>query len=212
VSFNVVPLSLSRLRLEWATEMGNHNSHSSLLLKGLRVSTVSIINRSLHYLVDQLSNGEFPGLFRSLLERTIKCLPCYDEPDTVEDAFAATIAVGSVKDEESLAQLTYSDVEKHFFSIENGTHHPQLREFVLVIRFNSTIFFTEDGHIGCGPSKMQVGDEVWLLFGGRVLYVLRPKDDHHQFVGECYVHGYMHGKAMEMWKAGKLKEEWVDLQ
>lgn len=43
-------LSSSKLALDWTTswdsviEMGNRNSHSSLVLKGLRVSTASIID------------------------------------------------------------------------------------------------------------------------------------------------------------------------
>jgi hypothetical protein len=211
-------LSRSSLAQEWTTswdsvtEMGNHNSHSSLVLKGLRVSTVSIIDQSLHCTVDQVARGELPGLLLNIMRETIEYLPCDEGPGTVEEAFTATILAGRAKDEETPAHFAFSDVAEFFSSIENGTHQPQFVKFLNSIRFGYTIFFTEDGHIGCGPSKMQVGDEVWLLFGGRVLYVLRPEDDHHQFVGECYVHGYMHGKAMEMWKAGKLKDEWVDLQ
>jgi hypothetical protein len=142
----------------------------------------------------------------------MKYFPCHEGPDTVKEVFTATILAGNVKGEETLAHFAYSDVEEYLSNLGNGTHHSQRVKFLMAIRFSYTIFFTEDGHIGCGPSKMLAGDEVWLLFGGRVLYVLRPKDDHQQFIGECYVHGYMHGKAMEMWKAGKLKDEWVDLQ
>jgi hypothetical protein len=211
-------LSCSRLALEWVTsgdsvtEMGNHNSHSSLVLRGLRVSAVSIIDRSLHCTEDQILDGKLSGLLRNLLRKSIEYLPRHEGPDTVEEAFTAAILAGNVKDEETLAQFVYSDVEKYISSIKNGIHQTQLVDFENAIRFNYTIFFTEDGHIGCGPSKMKVGDEVLLLFGGRILYVLRPKDAHHQFIGECYVHGYMHGKAMEMWEAGTLKDEWVDLQ
>ena len=192
--------------------MGNHNSHASLALKGLRVSTASIIDRSLHCTVDQIARGELPGLLRNLLRKSIEYLPCHEGPDMVKEASTATILARRAKDNETLAPFAYSDVEEYFSNIKNGIRYPQLQEFLGAIRFSYTIFFTEDGHIGCGLSKMQVGDEVWLLFGGRVLYVLRPKDDHRQLIGECYVHGYMHGKAMEVWKAGKLKEEWVDLQ
>jgi hypothetical protein len=162
-------LCYSRLTLEWTTswksvtEMGNHNSHSSLVLNGLRVSTISIIDRSLHCTADQLSWGELLGLLRNLLKKSIEYLPCHEGPETVEEAFTATILAGRAKDQETLAHFAYSDIEEYLYSIENGldgTHHPQIHEFVRSIRFNYTIFFTEDGHIGCGPSKLQVRDEV----------------------------------------------------
>lgn len=34
---------------------------------------------------------------------------------------------------------------------------------------------------------MQPGDEVCILFGGRVPFILRPMQDHHLFVGDSYV-------------------------
>lgn len=40
-------------------------------------------------------------------------------------------------------------------------------------------------------------DEIFLLYGGSVPYVLRPVDDKYYFVGECYVHGIMDGEAVE---------------
>jgi hypothetical protein len=75
-----------------------------------------------------------------------------------------------------------------------------------------TFFLTENERTGIGSTETEVGDEGWLLFGGRVLYVLRPVDNHFKFIGECYVHGYIEGEGMELRKAGKLKDEWVELR
>lgn len=67
---------------------------------------------------------------------------------------------------------------------------------------------------GLCPHNALPGDIVVMLFGGAVLYLLRPKREpdsasvdessasqqHPQdyyFVGECYLHGYMHGRALE---------------
>lgn len=67
---------------------------------------------------------------------------------------------------------------------------------------------------GLCPHNARPGDIVVMLFGGAVLYLLRPKcepdaasvddstaaEQHSQeyyFVGECYLHGYMHGQALE---------------
>ncbi|EXJ66508.1 uncharacterized protein A1O5_10177 [Cladophialophora psammophila CBS 110553] len=57
--------------------------------------------------------------------------------------------------------------------------------------------------LGTGSRSLQVGDEVWILAGGKVPYILRPvqnrmdgerpADRTHRLVGEAYVHGLMHG-------------------
>jgi hypothetical protein len=57
---------------------------------------------------------------------------------------------------------------------------------------------TVDGHLGYVPLLAE-GDAICVLYGGQVLYVLRPDgDDHYQLIGECYLHGFMHGEAIEM--------------
>lgn len=60
------------------------------------------------------------------------------------------------------------------------------------------VFLTRKGHFGLGPMSVQPGDEVWMLCGGKVLYVLRHHEtlpDTYRFVGEAYVHGFMHGEV-----------------
>lgn len=60
------------------------------------------------------------------------------------------------------------------------------------------VFLTRKGHFGLGPMSIQPGDEVWMLCGGKVLYVLRRHEtlpDTYTFVGEAYVHGFMHGEV-----------------
>jgi hypothetical protein len=60
------------------------------------------------------------------------------------------------------------------------------------------LFETSRGFMGLGPPGAQVGDQVCLLLGGQVLYVLRDRGDgHSEFIGECYVHGMMDGQACE---------------
>jgi hypothetical protein len=61
------------------------------------------------------------------------------------------------------------------------------------------IFRTADGHIGLGSRSMKHGDQVWLLEGARVPFVLREVNHSYgqmiyQIVGEAYVHGAMHGE------------------
>jgi hypothetical protein len=70
------------------------------------------------------------------------------------------------------------------------------------------MFHTDTGFIGLGPRNMREGDEVCILQGGRVPYILRrvPSEasegesqsrDEWNLVGECYVSGIMYGELVE---------------
>ncbi|KAK2058198.1 HET domain-containing protein [Colletotrichum caudatum] len=48
-------------------------------------------------------------------------------------------------------------------------------------------FMTRDGRVGIGPKMMQPGDEVVVLFGGRMLFIARSRGDHRLLVGSCYM-------------------------
>jgi hypothetical protein len=57
---------------------------------------------------------------------------------------------------------------------------------------------TREGYIGMGPVSAAVGDEIWVLRGARVPFVLRPRaGGDYQVIGEAYVHGIMHGEALK---------------
>ncbi|KAL8993106.1 MAG: hypothetical protein Q9169_006597 [Polycauliona sp. 2 TL-2023] len=61
------------------------------------------------------------------------------------------------------------------------------------------VYLTQNGFLGIGPKVMEKGDEVCVLFGGRVPFILRRMHDHHVFIGETYIHddGIMWGKLTE---------------
>lgn len=57
-------------------------------------------------------------------------------------------------------------------------------------------FMTRKGRIGLCPVGVKNTDVVAALFGGRALYILRPRgQSRFEFVGECYLYGCMDGKA-----------------
>lgn len=57
----------------------------------------------------------------------------------------------------------------------------------------------EDGRIGLVPECSKVGDEVAVLMGVAVPFVLRPIGDSNtwQVVGDCYVHGIMDAEILK---------------
>jgi len=70
------------------------------------------------------------------------------------------------------------------------------------------LFRTDTGLLGLGPIDMEVGDGVWILAGGGTPFVLRgaSRDATYQLLGEAYVHGIMHGEAVEGLTVDHLEE------
>lgn len=69
---------------------------------------------------------------------------------------------------------------------------------IKMLTFGRQLFTTSCDFMGLGPAADQVGDEVCVLLGGQVLYVLRNLiDSHFEVVGECYMHGMMDCQACE---------------
>lgn len=67
-------------------------------------------------------------------------------------------------------------------------------------------FVTGEGYLGMGPAEAAEGDVVVVFCGGRIPFVLRPREGGEgvfEFVGEAYCDGVMDGEAAE---AGELSE------
>jgi hypothetical protein len=61
------------------------------------------------------------------------------------------------------------------------------------------LFSTSMGHLGLGSEAIQEGDQVWVTPKAHVPFILRRVPHLEQenifiFVGECYIHGIMHGE------------------
>ncbi|KAF2006902.1 hypothetical protein P154DRAFT_421176 [Amniculicola lignicola CBS 123094] len=64
--------------------------------------------------------------------------------------------------------------------------------------------FTEGGYIGMGSGFMTPGDLIVVPLGCSTPILLRPEGGHGEFgfVGDVYIHGYMHGEAYDQYKEG----------
>ncbi|KAI0162652.1 heterokaryon incompatibility protein-domain-containing protein, partial [Pestalotiopsis sp. NC0098] len=82
------------------------------------------------------------------------------------------------------------------------------------ISYGATAFYlTKKGLIGVGPVDCRVGDKVYVLFGGRLPFILRParkrgKQNCYRYVGQGYVHGIMDGEVLQ---TGDFSPEYVTL-
>ncbi|KAF1850403.1 HET-domain-containing protein [Cucurbitaria berberidis CBS 394.84] len=60
------------------------------------------------------------------------------------------------------------------------------------------LFTTKNCRIGTGMRSTQEGDEIWVLAGGKVPYVLRPKGNaQYELIGEAYLHDIMYGELVK---------------
>jgi hypothetical protein len=101
-----------------------------------------------------------------------------------------------------------------------------LREYELAVSSivgSRSIFSTTKGYLGLGPKGILQGDEVVVFEGAQTPFVLRRiganapevlstpesvQDTYtiYQVVGECYLHGWMNGEAMDKERGFKLQE------
>jgi hypothetical protein len=65
------------------------------------------------------------------------------------------------------------------------------------------LFRTRRGYLGIGSQEVRLGDEVWVVPGGKTPFVLRKLENgNHVLVGDAYVHGITRGELVgtEGWK------------
>lgn len=90
------------------------------------------------------------------------------------------------------------------------TEKTEMRASMDVTRRNRGLCLTASGYVGLVPESTEPGDYVCILFGGQVLYVLRPTGSvshDHEYIGESYVHGLMDGEGMSWIQSGKVSVE-----
>ncbi|KAL2366080.1 hypothetical protein RJZ56_000920 [Blastomyces dermatitidis] len=82
---------------------------------------------------------------------------------------------------------------------ESGADAERFERGARSICFHRRFYVTERGYLGIGPQVMRPGDEVCVLFGGRVPFILRRIPDHHLLIGDTYIHEHavMWGKVTE---------------
>ena len=105
--------------------------------------------------------------------------------------FRAYCGVSGLVDEETEAgAAAVGDAEKFWLDMH-------------LVAYGRSFFLTEKGYFGLGPRVVRPGDQCAVLAGAKVPFVLReaPGDGERRerwgLVGECYLHGIMHGEVTE---------------
>ena len=59
------------------------------------------------------------------------------------------------------------------------------------------LLFTGNGYAGIGSTAMGIGDEVWVIQGALLVFILHPNSEFHMhFIGDAYVHSIMKGELV----------------
>ena len=65
-------------------------------------------------------------------------------------------------------------------------------------------YVTEDGRFGLAPATAGVGDEVCVILGANLPYLVRKVPDFdvdapkYSIVGSCYIDGLMYGESLDI--------------
>ena len=120
-----------------------------------------------------------------------------DERPT-ENPLAAQIMSACLEQTEANAEFVNSTDSKVEAAINVA------KQTMLATTSKRKFFVTDKGYMGLGPLWMKAGDEVVVLPGARVPFLVRRApspvsldlgDSCYRMIGECFVHGIMDGEA-----------------
>jgi hypothetical protein len=172
--------------------------------------------------------------WRALLLENIAREPD-DVRHLVQEDFAETLALGQIpathaKKEQWLAacynvfgkliceRLPHLAIDRsleRYLNLQVGVKSDERRQFLQKnfgeMMMGRCFFITKNNYLGMGTGFMLPGDKVVVPLGCStpiLLRELKQKGTHkeYQYVGDAYVNGYMHGKAVDDRKSNKRKE------
>ncbi|KAF4857009.1 Heterokaryon incompatibility protein 6, OR allele [Colletotrichum siamense] len=103
---------------------------------------------------------------------------------------------------QKLALELYGEAPSIVPQLDNADVDFELEKYALGRRF----FITKKGYMGLAPLGAQSGDNVVVLFGSHVPFILRSREaGHYEVVGETYVSGIMKGEVPKEFDGGKCQ-------
>ena len=123
--------------------------------------------------------------------------------ETILEAFSRTI-VADVAKKGTLRERGYGIDWKFWRSVKDYGRPPTSPQrrlewgSLLFAVVGRSVVFSDRGYMCLAPGETRAGDQISLLLGGHVFYILRPIEESWSLVGECYVHGFMDGEAMSL--------------
>ncbi|KAF2844661.1 HET-domain-containing protein [Plenodomus tracheiphilus IPT5] len=198
-----------------------------LSLRGVKVGVVKRVGTA--RICDEVDDIEYEELvtqmrgWKNLLSECLsnepadEMYPCKESEEseeseeTYQEAFFRTVIGDLVTDEAPERRATDEDVQLVAEFAEEEDMDSEVVYSLRCMLMNHTFFMTSEGHMGIGPTDTKTGDEIWILAGGNVPFILRPtsvdEETHspgsvhageHSLVGGAHLHGFMDGEAHEL--------------
>lgn len=92
---------------------------------------------------------------------------------------------------------TFGHMAADSFQKQSRSYTAALQDTLSAWRF----VITKRGYVGVVPNMTDIRDVVIILKGGLVLFILRKsveRPEAFHFVGECYIHGILHGEGLSL--------------
>ncbi|KAG5820150.1 hypothetical protein H9Q71_000688 [Fusarium xylarioides] len=160
-------------------------------------------------LVDKYLNGDsaFFALMQTLSNGCVQATghECKQYDSVPEQTWLQMAAKFTVETFGSSA--VSEEIMKQAEKIQNEKEHDKWSRWATSASDGRVFARGKKGYYVLGPSTLEAGDMVCVLFGCKVPFCLRRVGERYLLVGECYVHGLMKGEAMDMLAGGEVEEE-----
>ncbi|KAF0330026.1 HET-domain-containing protein [Colletotrichum asianum] len=189
---------------------------SLLSLRGISVDTAQEVGSPLRGDgPESISNKqiiESTKIWQQLMERSLGDRK-YPSGETPADVFWRTMMGDLLMQEFPLRRANDNDARRAALQFHGGSPSNKLIcNSVRMMIAGQTFFVTERGYVGIGPPNLAEGDEVWVLSGGKVPFILRPSTGDESprssatplftLIGDAFVYGIMDGEAIALHKGG----------
>ncbi|ETS77398.1 hypothetical protein PFICI_11272 [Pestalotiopsis fici W106-1] len=173
-------------QLELGNRILNH-----FRLKGVFVDEISV-------LMEFKNLGDAAGVveqLKGLVTSAFSLQDDYPMGGTYEDAFWRTLR-------RDYSVESNQDGSGAFRRLRPSEFHDMGNVDIRDLYDNEAFCLTKNGLIGVGPAGCRVDDRVYVLFGGKLPFILRSarrrgKQNCFKYIGPGYVHGIMDGEALE---------------
>ncbi|RFU32262.1 hypothetical protein B7463_g4088, partial [Scytalidium lignicola] len=196
--------------LDWqAFSTGVEKSKMTLPLNGILVDKIRLVQEPLYAPSREISDQKLVDMLRkweaiannqgaSMATETGLDPSTFPQGPARPEAFSRLLLGDFARNYEDwvVGRATAEDIRHVLDFVNSGRRPPNaVRQTIWRMVNDSSFFITEGGAIGLGDRDTKPGDQVWIFYGGRMPFTVRPMQDDNQvdydFMGRCYVDGIM---------------------
>jgi hypothetical protein len=191
---------LERTQLEWFLQLLISRQLSSSSSPYRANDEALCLTLVANALPGYLSETDYARAFRAWWATHLALRSRHMEREGAADSKAVSVEILVDQLQQSASWLpTTSDIIAMKRQLDSGASCPAspVDTSIMWLWYPRVFICTDDGRLGLANPGAKVGDEVWILKGGRTPFLLRRRrDGNYQLVGEAFVHGIMFGEIL----------------